>query len=298
MPKLTIVHSTYRKNKYVNESVWFNLLALKKADIDFQYIVFNDHGDEDVYDDVKEFEPEIEYIYSEKNYGMTVCNGSWVGALPYIKGEYVHATGQDDVMTTLFYKRVLGYLESNKDVYVTYSNAFTTLENLKNKAWTINPQADQTHLIEPDRAFRLWFGIEHKKLTRANNGVLAAGAIYRSILHELIGLPDIGFGGALDFEYWARVLFNGYRISYIPEPLWLYRQSEFSAGKVEFRNDAGGNIHAVIGKLSFSEDDLQENIQAFGDHIKRLKPSSAKGVYIKKLCISATMSPSVQVMVA
>ena len=74
--------------------------------------------------------------------------------------------------------------------------------------------------------------------------------------------------------------------------------AEYVAGKVEFRNDAGGNIHAVIGKLSFSEDDLQENIQTFVDHIKRLKPSSAKGVYIRKLCISATMSPGVQVMVA
>jgi len=68
---------------------------------------------------------------------------------------------------------------------------------------------------------------------------------------------------------------------------------EFAAGKVEFRNDAGGNIHAVVGKLSFSEDKLAENIEAFLTHIKRLKPSTAKGTYIKKVCISATMSPAV-----
>ena len=68
---------------------------------------------------------------------------------------------------------------------------------------------------------------------------------------------------------------------------------EFAAGKVEYRNDAGGNIHAVVGKLSFDEDKLAENIEAFLTHIKRLKPTSAKGTYIKKVCISATMSPAI-----
>lgn len=68
---------------------------------------------------------------------------------------------------------------------------------------------------------------------------------------------------------------------------------EFAAGKVEFRNDSGGNVHGVVGKLSFDDAKLKENIQAFIDHIKRSKPSGAKGTYIKKVCISATMSPSV-----
>ena len=70
---------------------------------------------------------------------------------------------------------------------------------------------------------------------------------------------------------------------------------EFAAGKVEFRNDAGGNIHASIGKLSFDEDKLRENAQAFIEHIKRLKPQAMKGAYIKKICLTATMSPSVLV---
>ncbi|HPD45684.1 MAG TPA: 50S ribosomal protein L1 [Anaerohalosphaeraceae bacterium] len=70
---------------------------------------------------------------------------------------------------------------------------------------------------------------------------------------------------------------------------------EFAAGKVEFRNDAGGNVHAVVGKLSFEEGKLVENIDAFLSHIKRLKPSTAKGTYIKKVCISATMSPGIVV---
>lgn len=70
---------------------------------------------------------------------------------------------------------------------------------------------------------------------------------------------------------------------------------EYSAGKVEFRNDAGGNIHAVVGKMSFSDSDLMENINAFVDHIKRNKPSAAKGTFVKKVCISGTMTPAVQV---
>ncbi len=73
---------------------------------------------------------------------------------------------------------------------------------------------------------------------------------------------------------------------------------DFAAGKVEFRNDAGGNVHAVVGKLSFDEKKLTENIDAFITHIKTMRPSAAKGNYIKKVCICATMSPSVQVDVA
>ncbi len=71
--------------------------------------------------------------------------------------------------------------------------------------------------------------------------------------------------------------------------------AEFAAGKVEFRNDAGGNIHAVVGKQSFEKEKLMENIEAFVAHIKKIKPSAAKGIYIKRMCISATMSPSITV---
>jgi large subunit ribosomal protein L1 len=73
---------------------------------------------------------------------------------------------------------------------------------------------------------------------------------------------------------------------------------EYSAGKIEFRNDTGGNVHAVVGKLSFSDDDLRENITAFIDHIRRLKPSTAKGHYLQKVCISGTMTPSITLEVA
>jgi len=70
---------------------------------------------------------------------------------------------------------------------------------------------------------------------------------------------------------------------------------DYAAGKVEFRNDAGGNIHALVGKLSFADGDLKENILAFVDHIRRMKPTAAKGTFIKKICISGTMTPAVQV---
>lgn len=72
---------------------------------------------------------------------------------------------------------------------------------------------------------------------------------------------------------------------------------EFAAGKVEFRNDSGGNIHAMVGKLSFDDDKLLGNIKAFIDHIEKMKPATSKGIYMKKVCISATMSPSVAVKV-
>ena len=73
---------------------------------------------------------------------------------------------------------------------------------------------------------------------------------------------------------------------------------EFSAGKVEFKNDAGGNVHAVMGKQSFDEGKLVENVNAFISLIKKMRPSTAKGTYIKKVAISATMSPSVLVDVS
>ena len=72
---------------------------------------------------------------------------------------------------------------------------------------------------------------------------------------------------------------------------------EYSAGKVEFRNDNGGNVAVIVGKHSFTPEQLTENAQAFIDHILRLKPSSTKGHYVKKVTMSATMTPSVYVQV-
>ncbi len=70
---------------------------------------------------------------------------------------------------------------------------------------------------------------------------------------------------------------------------------EFAAGKVEFRNDKNGNIHAVVGKHSMEPEALTENARAFLDEMNRLRPSTVKGVYIKKIALSGTMTPSVLV---
>jgi len=70
---------------------------------------------------------------------------------------------------------------------------------------------------------------------------------------------------------------------------------EYKAGKVEFRNDSGGNVHAPAGKLSFAPEQLAENIQALIDYITGLKPAAVRGQYVKGIVIAATMSPSVRV---
>ncbi len=72
---------------------------------------------------------------------------------------------------------------------------------------------------------------------------------------------------------------------------------EFKAGKIEYRNDAGGNVHALVGKLSFSTEDLVANIESFVRHIEASKPASAKGTFLEKTTISSTMGPGVKVTV-
>lgn len=71
--------------------------------------------------------------------------------------------------------------------------------------------------------------------------------------------------------------------------------NEYKAGKVEFRNDKGANVHAVVGKLSFDADKLVENVQAFIQYVNSIKPTAVKGTYIKSVSLCATMSPSVRV---
>lgn len=68
---------------------------------------------------------------------------------------------------------------------------------------------------------------------------------------------------------------------------------EFSAGKIEYRTDAGGNIHVVVGKRSFSDAKLSENISFMLGHIRSIKPGSVKGIYLQSATVSATMSPGV-----
>jgi large subunit ribosomal protein L1 len=81
-------------------------------------------------------------------------------------------------------------------------------------------------------------------------------------------------------------------------PDFVTAVKDYSAGKVEYRNDAGGNVHCIIGKMSFKEDDLLANLEHFLAIIHKVKPGSAKGQYIKRCVISGTMTPGVPVAVA
>ncbi len=73
---------------------------------------------------------------------------------------------------------------------------------------------------------------------------------------------------------------------------------EFKEGKIEYRTDAGGNVHVPVGKTSFPEEDLAENIRSFIKHIVSNKPPAAKGTFVQKISISSTMSPGVRVALA
>ena len=70
---------------------------------------------------------------------------------------------------------------------------------------------------------------------------------------------------------------------------------ETKAGKIEFRVDKSGNVHAAIGKVSFGIEALETNFTAFMDQIVRQKPAASKGVYVKNVCVSSTMGPGVTI---
>ena len=67
--------------------------------------------------------------------------------------------------------------------------------------------------------------------------------------------------------------------------------TEFKAGKVEFRTDAGGNVHAPFGKKSFPVEDLETNLTAFLDHLNGMRPAAVKGSFMRKICVSTSMGP-------
>ncbi|MCL2100397.1 MAG: 50S ribosomal protein L1 [Fibromonadales bacterium] len=73
---------------------------------------------------------------------------------------------------------------------------------------------------------------------------------------------------------------------------------ELKAGKIQYRVDKGANVHTPVGKLSFSGEQLRENILTVIDSVKKNKPQTSKGVYIKSLTLTATMTPSVRLDIA
>jgi large subunit ribosomal protein L1 len=70
---------------------------------------------------------------------------------------------------------------------------------------------------------------------------------------------------------------------------------DIKAGKIEFRVDKTGNVHAPIGRVSFDTDALSENLGAFMDQIVRARPAAAKGAYVRSVTVSSTMGPGVSI---
>ncbi|REJ73289.1 MAG: 50S ribosomal protein L1 [Planctomycetota bacterium] len=73
---------------------------------------------------------------------------------------------------------------------------------------------------------------------------------------------------------------------------------DYKAGKVEFRNDSAGIVHCVVGKMSFEAGQLTENVEAFLNYIRSLRPTAAKGVYIRSIALSATQLPGIPIIAA
>lgn len=73
--------------------------------------------------------------------------------------------------------------------------------------------------------------------------------------------------------------------------------SEVKAGRVEYRTDSFGNVHGIIGKVSFTEEQLLENLDAFMAIILKVKPSTVKGDYIKNIAITTTMGPGIKILI-
>ena len=72
--------------------------------------------------------------------------------------------------------------------------------------------------------------------------------------------------------------------------------NEVKAGRVEYRTDSFGNVHGVIGKVSFTEEQLLDNLNAFMATILKVKPSTVKGDYIKNIAITTTMGPGIKIL--
>ncbi len=233
--KLTIIQNTFKDNPYIRESAILNLKALEESNIDYQYIIFNDHGDIIIESYIKDLiNDKVEYYYSPINYGKRQCSGGWLGAINQglIKGELFQSIGQDDVYSSLFYKQTLSAFSDSK-IFLCFNNGWQTNEDLTNMDSLLTPlQRIDLYTTNPREVFNQWFGVSNKQTTRANNYIPHPGVVYKTALHEIIGLPDLEtFRGTADFEYWSRVLFNNIPIMHNPMPTWLYRRSKYSAGE-------------------------------------------------------------------
>jgi len=249
--KITVIHNTFRFNPLIRESVILNLKALQDANIDYQYVVFNDNGDIEIENEVKDLD--IEYFYSDYNFGQKMCSGGWVGALPLVKGDLIHNTGQDDVFTSFFYKTIIDtFKRTNCDL--VYCNGLKVLENMVTTGEPMGPLFPLDY-SDPRLHFNHWLGVTNNKITRTNNFIPAPGTVYKKSLHDEIGEPDLDtFRGVADFEYWTRVLFYKKQVQYISTPCWFYRISQYTTtlevidGKLNEKDLAGYYLNKLKEK--------------------------------------------------
>ena len=142
---------------------------------------------------------------------------------------------------------------------------------------------------------------EHQKIAALNGGAIKAGG------QELVAEVEAGF---LDFDVAIATPDMMRFVSRLgrtlgPKGLMPSPKDgtvttdvgtavrENTAGKTAFRNDSGGNVHTIIGKVSFPNDKLVANAQAMIDTIKKMKPQTSKGTYLKRLILKASMTPAV-----
>lgn len=143
---------------------------------------------------------------------------------------------------------------------------------------------------------------EHLKISALNAGAIKAGG--QELVQEIestnftdfdvaISTPDMmRFVGRLGKVLGPKGLMPSPKAGTVTPDVGTAVR-EYAAGKVEFRNDAGGNVHCVVGKLSFDKDKLIDNVNAMVAQIRRMKPQTSKGAYIRKVVLKGTMTPAV-----
>jgi large subunit ribosomal protein L1 len=147
---------------------------------------------------------------------------------------------------------------------------------------------------------------EHLKVTALNAGAIKAGG--QELVEEVeksnftdfdvaIATPDMmRFVGRLGKVLGPKGLMPSPKAGTVTADVGN-AVKEYAAGKIEFRNDAGGNIHSVVGKMSFEKNKLVDNINTMVGQIRKMKPATSKGAFFKKVVIKGTMTPAVQLNV-
>jgi large subunit ribosomal protein L1 len=226
-----------------------------------------------------------------------------------LKARVAHVRNEAAKLGLVDYKRAVGFLKSNKR-----SRSDETVE--VHMALGIDPkQSDQVvrgavplphGLGKSKRVLVFTQGDNAAKAKAAGADFVGADDIAKKITGEnwtdfdvALATPDMmGVVGRLGKVLGPRGLMPSPKAGTVVSGDIAAAVKEFKAGKVEFRADAGGNVHAAVGKLSFDEGKLVDNITAFVDGVKAAKPAAAKGHYIKSITVTATQSPGVSIAIA